>query len=369
MIRFHDLRLQYEPLQAEIQESVHRVLQSGRFILGDEVASFETEFAEYMGAPHAIGVASGTEAITLALRACGVQPGDEVITAANTAVATVAAIELAHAQPVLADIDPQRFTLDPRRLAEVVSSKTRAIVPVHLYGCPAEVRPVMAFAKEHGLKVIEDCAQACGSLCHGQKAGTFGDAAAFSFYPTKNLGALGDGGAVITSDPGIADRVRLLRQYGWNDQRLSVMKGFNSRLDEMQAAILRIGLRSLDAWNAERIRLAARYCSLLEGSPVLLPAVPHGCLHTFHRFVIRTSWRDPLRKYLADQGMETQIHYPIPIHRQPAYLELAARRSKLHETENAAREILSLPLYPGLKEDMTAAIAEKIKVFFAAHAA
>jgi dTDP-4-amino-4,6-dideoxygalactose transaminase len=365
-VPFQDLRAQYAPLREEIASAVQRVLKSGRFILGEEVDSFEKEFAAYCGASYAIGAASGTEAIELALIACGVTAGDEVITVSHTSVATVSAIERVGARPVLVDINADRFTLDPARLEKAYSNRTRAILPVHLYGCPAELTPILEFADRHGLKVVEDCAQACGSLYGKQKVGTIGVASAFSFYPTKNLGALGDAGAVVTSDPEIAQRASMLRQYGWNSQRVSDLKGMNSRLDEVQAAILRVALPWLEIWNGERIRMANLYSTYLINGSAHLPTVPKNCRHTFHRFVIRHASRDALRKYLFQLGVETQIHYPVPVHRQPAYVDLNSYCGPLPETENAVNEILSLPLYIGLRDDEINLIADAIIHFLPA---
>jgi dTDP-4-amino-4,6-dideoxygalactose transaminase len=366
-IVFHDLRPQYAPLEDELQHCLSRMIHSGCFILGNEVASFEKEFADSCGSSYAIGVASGTDALTLALLACGIKPGDEVITVGNTAVATIAAIELAQAKPILVDIDPLRFTLNPQLLPLCLTSNTRAIVPVHLYGCPAEMQSIVSFAKEHSLIVVEDCAQAFSAKYQGKTVGTFGDAAAFSFYPTKILGALGDGGAVVTSRSTIAEQVRYLRQYGWSDQRVSLQKGRNSRLDELQASFLRIALRHVEEWNAERLRLATLYTTLLQDLPIRLPITPDACVHVFHRYVIRHPLRNQLKQFLSARGIETQVQYPIPIHKQPAYTEFAPHAGLLSETEKAASEILSLPLYPGMAEEDIVSVAFSIKEFFISH--
>jgi dTDP-4-amino-4,6-dideoxygalactose transaminase len=351
-IPFLDLTAQYERLRPTIDSAVRRVLERGHFILGEEVAAFEREFATYCGAKHAVAVASGTEAIQLALLACGINRGDEVITSAHTAVATVAAIEMAGAHPVLVDINPFSYTLDPVRVAAAVTPRTRAVVPVHLYGCPANLSPLLEIAHANQLFIIEDCAQSLGARYRGKQVGTWGNIGAFSFYPTKNLGAYGDGGAIVTEDEDLAERVRLLRQYGWDPDRVSDQKGINSRLDELQAAILRAKLPDLDASNARRRELAGLYRSFLAGSEVGLPSTPVETEPVYHLFVIRHAQRDALRLFLAGRGIDTQVHYPVPIHLQKAYLNLGYCQRDLPETECASREVLSLPLYPEMTDEM-----------------
>ena len=359
-----DLKAAYRRLQAEIDAAVARVLAGGWYILGPEVSAFETEFAAWLGVGHVVGVASGTDAVLLALRALGVGPGDEVITVAHTAVATVAAIELAGATPRFVDIDPITYTLDPAQLAAAVTPRTRAIVPVHLYGAPADMDAVLSVARAHGLLVVEDCAQAHGARTQGRMAGTLGDAAAFSFYPTKNLGALGDGGAVATNRPEVAERLRLLRQYGWRERYVSDVAGYNSRLDELQAAILRVRLGHLEAENAARRRLAARYDAVLAGLPITLPvAGPDDC-PVYHLYVIRTAARDALAEHLRARGIGTGVHYPVPVHRQPAYAHLGYGPGSLPATEAAAAGVLSLPMYPDLPEVAVAVVAAAMQEFF-----
>ena len=359
-----DLKAAYRRLQAEIDAAVARVLAGGWYILGPEVSAFETEFAAWLGVGHVVGVASGTDAVLLALRALGVGPGDEVITVAHTAVATVAAIELAGATPRFVDIDPITYTLDPAQLAAAVTPRTRAIVPVHLYGTPADMDAVLSVARAHGLLVVEDCAQAHGARTQGRMAGTLGDAAAFSFYPTKNLGALGDGGAVATNRPEVAERLRLLRQYGWRERYVSDVAGTNSRLDELQAAILRVRLGHLEAENAARRRLAARYDAALAGLPIALPpARPDDCA-VYHLYVIRTAARDALAEHLRARGIGTGVHYPVPVHRQPAYAHLGYGPGSLPATEAAAAGVLSLPMYPDLPEVAVAVVAAAMQEFF-----
>jgi dTDP-4-amino-4,6-dideoxygalactose transaminase len=343
-----DLKKQYESIRSELDDAISRVLTKGSFILGAEVAAFEREFAEYCEVPHAVGVASGTEALQLALLACGVGENDEVLTTAHTAVATVSAIEATGARPVLVDIDLNRYTLNPNLLAQSITPRTRAIIPVHLYGCPVDMDPVIQFAREKNLFVVEDCSQAHGALYEGRKVGSLGDIAAFSFYPTKNLGAFGDGGAVVTGNPELAERVRLLRQYGWKEHYISSVKGINSRLDELQAAILRVKLRRLDEWNERRRQLADLYFELLAGAEVTLPSLPENSSHIFHQFVIRHPQRDALKKYLKERGMHTLVHYPVPIHLQPAYKDLGYSLGRFPDAETTSREVLSLPLYPEL---------------------
>jgi dTDP-4-amino-4,6-dideoxygalactose transaminase len=342
MIPSADPKANYLAHRAEIDAAIQRVLDSGRYILDEEVAAFEAEFARFVGVAHAVGVANGTDALQLALRAAGVGAGDEVITVSHTAVATVAAIEQSGAAPVLVDIDSQTFTLDPDCLASAITSKTKAIVPVHLYGHPASMSAIMEIAEEHQLVVVEDCAQAHGAAIRGRKVGTWGHAAAFSFYPTKNLGAFGDGGAVVTNNKTYAERVRELRQYGWREGHVSERPGINSRLDELQAAVLRVKLRHLELENQQRRTLAAAYDDGLRSTTLKLPSVAENCLHVYHQYVIRSGQRDKLRAMLEEQGVGTQIHYPTPIHQQPAYRRL---RADCPVTEEIAGEILSLPMH------------------------
>jgi dTDP-3-amino-3,4,6-trideoxy-alpha-D-glucose transaminase len=354
-VPFNDLRPRFAADPAGYRAAVERVFVSARYILGPEVEAFEAEFAAYLGIGHAVGVANGTDAIELALRAAGIGPGDEVITVAHTAVATACGIERAGARPVFVDIRADDYTIDPRAIPAAISSRTRAIVAVHLYGQPARLKELRAVADRNNLLCIEDCAQAHGARYGGRFVGTFGHLAAFSFYPTKNLGAFGDGGAVVTADAALADRVRRLRNYGQADRyRHEDAGGFNSRLDELQAAMLRVSLRRLAADNAERQRLADRYLSRLR-----VPALPcsaPGTDHVYHLFVVRHSNRDAFRDGLRRRGVETLVHYPIPVHLQPAYAHLGGEPGDLPETERAAREVVSLPLYPGLTNEQQDAV-------------
>jgi len=358
-----DLRKQYLSIREEIDAGIARVLDSGQFILGAEVKAFEHEFAQYCGVKHAVGVASGTSAIQLCLLACGIGTGAEVITVSHTAVATVAAIELTGAKPVLVDIDPARFTLDPSKLSAACTQRTRAIVPVHLYGCPADMQPIIAFARQHGLLVIEDCAQAHGARYKGRLAGSWGDLSAFSFYPTKNLGAFGDAGAVVTNSAALSKKIKHLRQYGWNEDRISDNKGSNARLDEMQAAVLRVKLRHLSAWNEKRRSLAELYRSLLSETDLLLPIEPPETHHVYHQFVIRHPRRDVLKTFLEARGIQSQIHYPSPVHLQPAYRKLEFPPGSLPVTESTMKQILSLPIYPELEEEQVREICRAIRTF------
>lgn len=348
MIQCSNPKAQYEAHKDAIDAAVRKVLDSGRYILGKEVDAFEAEFAAYLGVGDCVGLGSGTEALHIALRILGVGPGDEVITAAHTAVATVAAIELAGAAPVFADIDPVYYTLDPSKVAALITKSTKAVIAVHLYGQPADIDAIQAVTKRHGLRLIEDCAQAHGALYKGRKAGTLGDIGAFSCYPTKNLGALGDGGMLVTADPALAKQARLFREYGWAERYVSHIPGFNSRLDEVQAAILRVKLPFLDADNRARAAIAARYEEGLAGTALGLPAVRSGCEPAHHLYVVRSRARDALRAHMERSGVGTLIHYPVPIHLQPAYKGGIRGGDALPETERAAREVLSLPIYPEL---------------------
>lgn len=363
MIPAFDLQRQHQSIRNELEAAFRKVMQSSRFVLDEEVEAFEREFADYLGAEHAVAVGSGTEALRIALLACGVRPDDEVITVSHTAVATVAAIELTGARFVPVDIDPARHTLDPARLHDAITSRTRAIIPVHLYGCPADLTPILETARSHGLFVVEDCAQACGARYRGRRVGTWGHAGAFSFYPTKNLGACGDGGAVVTGDPALADSLRMLRQYGWRQRHVSIVKGYNTRLDELQAALLRIKLHHLESWNARRRHLARNYTDALTLSELTLPSEPEDCEHVYHLYVVRHPKRDALRDFLSARGIATMVHYPLPVHLQPAYRDLGVTAGSLPATEASACEVLSLPFFPELRDDEAASVCEAILDF------
>jgi dTDP-4-amino-4,6-dideoxygalactose transaminase len=353
-------RAQYLAQKQAIDAAIAATLEKGRYILGEEVASFEREFAAYIGASHGIGVGSGTDALHVALRALGVGPGDEVITVAHTAVATVCAIELAGATPVLVDIDPVTYTLDPEHLRALITKHTKAIIPVHLYGHPADLDSILAIAREHGIHVVEDCAQAHGAMYRRRRVGSLGVVGCFSFYPTKNLGALGDGGMLVTSDPDVAARARQFREYGWVDRYVSSTVGTNSRLDELQAAVLRVKLPNLDRDNEARRAIARKYYEGLAQTDVALPRRGRDIEHAFHLYVIRTTERDRMLKALQARGIGALVHYPVPIHLQPAYRGRLAGSHSLPETEKAAREVLSLPMYPELPAADVAQVIEEL---------
>lgn len=350
LVPFLDLKRTIASLREEIEAAIDEVLTTGSLILGPAVEEFEAAFAEYCGARHVVGVANGTDALTIALQAVGVVPGDEVITAANTCVPTVAAIEATGATPVLVDVDPKTHTLDPTRLPEAAGPQTRAIVPVHLYGQCAEMGPIIEFARDRDLAVVEDAAQAHGASYGDRRAGALGDVAAFSFYPTKNLGALGDGGAVVTSDEGVADAARLLRTYGERNRYESIRAGWNSRLDSLQAAVLLRKLRYLDGWTATRREIAHRYLTAFANTGLDLPVEAANRVHVYHLFVLTVDDRESFRETLASSGVQTLVHYPRPIHGHPAYRHLASRAHSLHESERLCTTVVSLPLYPELTE-------------------
>ena len=361
-----DLQRQYQDIKAEIDAAVAGVLAGGNFILGEEVAGFEAEFAQYLGAKYGVGVGSGTEALHLSLLALGIGAGDEVITVANTAVPTVSAISETGASPVLVDIKYDTYTMDIARLETAITPKTKAIIPVHLYGNAVDMESLMKVAGKHHLAVVEDACQAHGAEYEGRKVGTIGTIGAFSFYPTKNLGGYGDGGMVITSDETLAGKMRQLRFYGMADKEkyLHVIKGINSRLDEMQAAILRVKLRHLDKWNESRRAKAALYSQLLPREHVNLPYEPPYARHVYHLYVVRTERRDELRRYLKRHGIDTLIHYPAPIHLQPAYADLSLGKGAFPVSEKCAREILSLPMFPELSDVEIRQVAQAICDFF-----
>lgn len=362
MILCGNPQAQYLAHKSEIDTAIHTVLESGWYVLGRETEAFEREFAAYVGVNHAVGVGSGTEALHLALKACDIGASDEVITVSHTAVATVAAIELAGATPVFADIEDTYCTLDPAGLERLVTPRTRAIIPVHLYGQAVDLDPIMEVAARHGLTVIEDCAQAHGATYRGHPVGSFGALACFSFYPTKNLGAIGDGGMVVTGDATLAGKVRLLREYGWAERYVSQVPGWNSRLDELQAAVLRVKLRYLDADNAARRRIAGAYSAALAGCGLHLPATRPGSSHVFHLYVVRSAEREALRQHLQRAGIAPGIHYPVPVHKQPAYIYRYP--AGLPITERVANEVLSLPIYPELKDDEVGAVIDAVLGFF-----
>lgn len=362
-VPFVDLKIQYHELKAGIDAAMQQVLDNTSYILGPAVTDFEAAFAEFCDAPQAIGVSSGYSAIELALRANGVGPGDEVITQANTFIATVLPVLNAGARPVLVDIDPVYYNLDPAQLEAAITPATRAIVPVHLYGQPADMDPILEIARRHNLVVIEDSAQAHGARYRGRRTGSLGHTAAFSFYPTKPLGAFGDAGAVTTGDPEVAERVRLLRNLGQPVKYVHAMRGFNFRLDSLQAAVLGQKLARLDEWNAQRRQLAQRYNRELAGLPLVTPAESPWAEHVYHLYVIRVAQRDALQQHLAEHGVSTALHYPIPLHLQEAMQELGYQAGDFPITEHYAQEILSLPMYSGMTEADQDYVVQAIRQF------
>ena len=342
-------------------DAMSRVLQSGCYLMGKELAAFEHAFAAYHGMRHCIGVSNGTCAIAIALRAAGVRAGDEVITTAHSAVATVAAIEQIGAVPVLADINPVSRCLDPRSVECLLSTRTRALVPVHIYGHPADMQSLLALASRHSLKIVEDCAQAAAARIEGRLVGTFGDAAAFSFYPTKNLGAMGDGGAVLTDSREIAARASALREYGWKERFISEEPGFNSRLDELQAALLAVKLPFLESWNRRRAEIASVYGCIEGGDRFSHPRCDEGMTHAWHLYVIEAEERDSLRDFLKARGVMTGIHYPLPIHMQPAYLQRLRIDGDLPDTTRLYKKILTLPLFPEMSDADTERVCKALR--------
>ena len=355
----------YRDQAAAIDAAVARVLHGGRYILGEEVAAFEREFAEVLGARHAVGVASGTDALVLGLKALGVGPGDGVATVSHTAVATVAAIELTGATPILVDVDPTSFTMcvaDLEAMLDRPPLPVKAVIPVHLYGHPADLPRILALASRHGAAVLEDAAQAHGAELDGRRVGNWGALAAFSFYPTKNLGAFGDAGAVVANDDDLAARIRSLREYGWRERYVSDVAGANSRLDELQAAILRVKLARLEADNGRRRAIAQAYAEGLAGLPLILPGEGPTARHVYHQYVVRTPGRDPVRAGLAERGIGSAVHYPLPVHLQPAYRgRLPTGPARLAVTEAIAPEILSLPIYPQLRLTAVAQVTDALR--------
>jgi len=358
-----DLRPEYEEMSGRIDAAIRKVIERGRFIMGEELRRFEEEFARYIGVGHAVGVNSGSDALFLALRALGVGRGDEVITASHSFISTADAITRNGATPVFVDIDPSTYCLNVSRAESAITLKTKAIIPIHLYGHPADMPAVMALARKHKLHVIEDACQAQGAEYGGKKAGSFGRMGCFSFYPTKNLGAYGDGGMITTDNSILAGKLRRLRNYGETQKYFYDQEGINSRLDELQAAILRVKLRSLDSRNERRRRLAALYDSLLEDAGVVTPRVADGVKHAYYLYVVRSRRRDSLRRYLLENGIDTLIHYPVPIHRQKTYRRFAPKTEDLAVTEECAKSVLSLPLYPELDPASVTFIAETVRRF------
>jgi dTDP-4-amino-4,6-dideoxygalactose transaminase len=356
-IPVYDPLPEVEALWEELQAAALRVLRSGRYILGPEVEAFEEEVAAYLGVKHAIGVNSGTDALVIALRALGVGPGDEVITTPFTFFATAEAISLVGATPVFVDIDPRTFNINPELIPSAITPRTKAILPVHLYGLPAEMDPILEIARSHGLKVLEDCAQAFGATYKGKKVGTLGDAGAFSFFPTKNLGGFGDGGLIATDSYKVAEKARMLRVHGSRRKYYNEAVGYNSRLDALQAALLRVKLPRVDTWNEARRQVALRYNELLSDIPgLVLPGVSPG--HVFHQYTVRIPGRrDEVQRALEAQGIGTMVYYPVPLHRLPVYAHIGL---SLPQAERASEEVLSLPMGPALDAENLSRVREAL---------
>lgn len=359
------LSRQHELIAAEVEASFAEVLASQRFASGPRVAELEEQLADYCQARFAVGVASGTDALLVALLVLGIEPGDEVVTTPFTFFATAGAIHRAGARPVFVDIRADTFNLNPELIPDALSERTRAILPVHLYGQVADMDPLVALARERGLLVIEDAAQAVGASYQGRRAGSFGQAACLSFYPTKNLGAYGEGGMVLVQDEEVAERARLLRNHGMAQQYLHHVVGFNSRMDELQAAVLLVKLRHLDAWNEARRERAAHYAQLLARVPeVTPPVVDPRCEHTFHQYVVRAPRRDELLEHLRSRGVGARVFYPVPLHLQPCFAELGYQQGDLPEAERASREVLALPIYPELQAQEQEYVVETVASFY-----
>ncbi|MCL5256398.1 MAG: DegT/DnrJ/EryC1/StrS family aminotransferase [Chloroflexi bacterium] len=362
-VPFVDLKAQYRSIEAEVNEALLQSAARGDFILGEAVGAFEQEWAQYCGASEAIGLDNGTSALELSLRALGVGPGDEIITPANTFIATALGINSAGAKAVLVDADPGTYNIDVNAIERAVTPRTKAIMPVHLYGQPADMDAILAIAGRNGLAVIEDACQAHGALYKGKKAGSMGSTGCFSFYPSKNLGAYGDAGAIVTSDGKLAENIRMLRNYGQRVKYHHQFAGYNRRLDTMQAAVLRVKLPRLDSWNEARRKAAERYNQLLAGLKVVTPVVAPGVVSVYHLYVIRTPYRDELQKFLGGRGISTGIHYPIPIHLQPAYTHLGYKPGDFPVTEAQAAQLLSLPMFAELTGEQIEWVAASVRDF------
>lgn len=364
-VPFVDLQAQHGALQTELAAAVAAVMQNCDFILGRAVEEFEKEFAEFVGAQHAVGVGSGLDALQLSLRVAGIGAGDEVLVPAHTFIATALAVSAVGARPVLVDVDETTFNVDPASIAAAITARTKAIIPVHLYGQPAEMDAIMAVAQQHHLAVIEDACQSHGARYKGRATGTFGLAGCFSFYPAKNLGACGDGGMIVTDDALFAERLRLLRHYGQKEKYVHVEQGVNTRLDTIQAAILRVKLRHLAHWNALRARHAERYRDgLADLAAVKTPRVAPDRTHVFHLYVMRVARRTELQQFLARRGVQTLIHYPVPVHRHAAFADLGYARGRFPVAERLSEEVLSLPMFAELTEAQIATGCDAIRAFF-----
>jgi len=355
-----NLTIQHRELRTEINQAINDILDRGDFILGQDVTKFEEEFAAYCGTKFAVGVDSGVSSIELSLRALGVGPGDEVIVPAHTFTATAAAVTFSGATPVFVDADPVTWNIDVEKIEAAITPQTKAIVPVHLYGLPAEMDEIMRIAKSHNLVVVEDACQAHGAKYKGKRTGSLGDAGAFSFYPTKNLGACGDAGMMTTNDPDVAEAVRALRNCGQRAKNVHELPPFNHRLDSFQAAILRIKLKHLDKWLAARRRVASKYNELLTETDLVTPVEPEGCEHVYHLYVVRSKNRDALQAHLKERGIGTAIHYPDPVHLQPFYSGGKDRHGQFPVSEQICNEILSLPMFPEMTDEQVEIVASEI---------
>jgi dTDP-4-amino-4,6-dideoxygalactose transaminase len=360
MIPMVDLKRQYHALKSEIDAAIGDVLEQTQFILGPNVSKLEDEIAAYHGLPHAIGVANGTDALLLALRACGIGAGDEVITTPFTFIATAEVVALLNAVPVFVDISPATFNIDCNQIADKITKKTKAIIPVHLFGHPVDMGPVMKIAEKYNLRVIEDCAQAFGARYNGQKVGTFGDAGCFSFFPSKNLAGYGDGGMVITKNEEIAKQIKILRNHGSAVRYYHQAVGYNSRLDEIQAAIIRVKLKRIDQFNEARRQNAAAYLAAIKIKDIVLPVEASGCEHVYHQFTIRAKNRDALAKALQAQGIASAVYYPVPLHQQEVFVKMYNISVRLPQSEACAQEVLSLPMFPELTKEDIGLIADVI---------
>src|SRR5271166_3280144 len=365
-VPYLDLKVQYQSIKPEIDAAIARVLDSCQFVLGSDVAAFEKDFAAYCETTECIALNSGTSALHLALLAAGIGPGDEVITVPFTFVASVAAVVYSGALPVLVDIDPRSFTMDPVAIEAAITPRTKAILPVHLYGQSCDMDPIMEIARRHGLVVIEDAAQAHGAKYKGRSVGSIGDMACFSFYPGKNLGAYGEGGAVTTSNPEYARTVRLLRNWGEDRKYHHVLRGYNYRMEGFQGAILRVKLRHLEKWTEARRAIAGKYNQLLADAGVVTPQEMPWARHVFHVYTLRTEDRDSLQAALQAEGIQTAVHYAVPAHLQPAYADLGYSRGDLPQSEKAAKEVLSLPLYPEMTDSQIRSVSEALTSLVAA---
>ncbi len=363
MVPFLDLKVQYQNIKNEIEEAISNVLENTQFVLGTEVAAFETEFATYCHVDYGIGVNSGTSALHLALLAAGVGPGDEVITIPFTFVATVAAIDYTGAKPVFVDIEPNSFTIDTNQIEKAITQRTKAILPVHLYGQPADLDPILEIAQHYGLTLIEDAAQAHGAEYKGRRVGSIGDLGCFSFYPSKNLGAYGEGGMVVTHHEKYANAIKLLRDWGQARKYHHILKGYNYRLEEIQAAILRVKLRYLESWTKARQSHAQQYDEQLINAQVQTPQIMPYSRHVYHIYAVRTTQRTALQQQLQQQGIQTGIHYPVPVHLMPAYADLGYQLGDFPQSELAANEVLSLPMYAELLIDQTKSVTHAINSF------